>query len=258
MNIIEVNARLDKLAEEQKGSFSLEENKLKTIEGISGIIHGISRNNRMEIAKNIGLTYMSLYFGKDTVEELDLNKLFSGVFKDGLKLNQDVEFRESVEINFSNTSFAICNLESFTELLMHDGYNFHFCFGVISSMLSVATLFNIDFVEAIKNCIEWSELIPIKHQEGRYGVYNLNDEVPEGEIISIIFDDKCIKEFTMSEYDDYEPLTFGGVLKRAKQGGYKEGRITVLIEDYRNGYVFNFGNYDNEKFYQVGTTQGFV
>lgn len=258
MNIIEVNARLDKLSEEQKGSFNLEENKLQTIEGISGIIHGISRNNRMEISQNIGLTYMSLYFGKDTVEALDLNKLFSGVFKEGLELNQDVKFRESVEINFSNTSFAICNLESLMKFFMHDGYDFHFCFGVISLMLSVSTLFNIDFVEAIKSCVELSELIPIKHQDGRYGVYNLNDEVPDGAIISIIFDDKCIKEFIMGEYDDYEPLTFGGVLERAKQGGYKKGRITVLIENYRNGYVFNFGNYDNKKFYQVGTTQGFV
>lgn len=258
MNIIEVNARLDKLAEEQKGSFNLEENKLRTIEGISGIIHGISRNNRLEMFQNIGLTYTSLYFGKDTVEELDLNKLFSGVFKEGLEHNQDVAFREGLEINFSNTSFAICSLESLMKLFMQDGYDFHFCFGVISSMLSVSTLFNIDFVEAIKSCIEWSELIPVKHQDGRYGVYNLNDEVPDGEIISIIFDDKCIKEFIIGEYDDYEPLTFGDVLKRAKQGGYKEDVITVLVENYRNGYVFKFGNYDTEKFYQVGTTQGFV
>ena len=153
MNIFKVNARLDKLAEEQKGRFNLEENKLQTMEGISGIIHGISRNNKMEIFQNIGLTYVSIYFGKDTVEELDLNKLFSGVFKDGLKLNQDIEFRESLEVNFSNTSFAICNLESLMELLMHDGYNFHFCFGIISSMLSVSTFFNIDFVEAIESSL---------------------------------------------------------------------------------------------------------
>lgn len=258
MNIFEVNARLDKLAEEQKGSFNLEENKLQTIEGISGIIYGISRNNKLEIAQNLGLAYMSTYFGKNTVEELDFKKLFSGVFKDALKLNQDIEFRKSLEINFSKTSFAICNLESLIEILVHYGYNFHFCFGLISSMLSVSTLFNIDFVEAVKSCMELSELIPVKYQEGRYGVYNLNDEVPDGEIISIIFGDKCIKEFIVGEYDDYEPLIFEGVLKKAKQGGYKEGVITLIVEDYRNGYVFNFGNLDTEKFHQVGTTQGFV
>lgn len=258
MNIIEVNAKLDKLAEEQKGSFSLEENKLKTIEGISGIIHGISRNNRMEIAKNIGLTYMSLYFGKDTVEELDLNKLFSGVFKDGLKLNQDVEFRESVEINFSNTSFAICNLESFTELLMHDGYNFHFCFGVISSMLSVATLFNIDFVEAIESFMEVPETTNVGKENHGGIFYSLEEKLPDCEVISIVFDDKCVKDFAINVYTESGPWTFNDVLTKAKENGYKEGVITVLLEDYRNGYVFNFGNYDKEKFYHVGITQGFA
>lgn len=258
MKIFEVNAKLESLAEKRKDSFSLEENKLKTIEGISGIIHGISRKDREEIYHNIGLAYTSMYFAKDTVEKLDLNREFSGVFKEELDMNGDPKFRQGLRVNFSNASIAMTNLESLITILVKYGYNFHFCFGLISSMLSLSTLFDIDFVEAIKSFIEFPETTDVKIKKPGGIFYSLEEKLPDCEVISIVFDDKCIKDFAVNTYTESGPWTFNDVLKRAKKNGYTEGVITVLLEDYRNGYVFMFGNYDKEKFYHVGITQGFA
>lgn len=260
MNIFEVNAKLEELAEKKKDSFSLEENKLKTLKGISRLIHGIRKKDKEEIYLNIGLAYTTMFFGKDTVEKLDLDEKFFGVFQEGLEMNGNPEFRKNIETSSTNFSrrFAVCNLESLREVLVHDGYNFHFCFGLVSSMLSVATMFDVDFVHAIEKYIGSLESINAGKKERNSKIFGLEDELPDGDILLIIFDDKCVKKFIEDEYEKFEPWNFQDVLNTAKESGYKEGVITVIVEGCRNGHVYTFGNYDTEKFHQVGTTQGYA
>jgi hypothetical protein len=75
-------------------------------------------------------------------------------------------------------------------------------------------------------------------------------------IAYIIFDNKCIEKIIDAEYD--EPLTLEKVIEIAKIYGYEAGLILLICEYAFNGFVYKYGNYNNGKWYQVGTTCGYA
>lgn len=65
--------------------------------------------------------------------------------------------------------------------------------------------------------------------------------------------------FTLSNYyEDGEMLNFGYVFNKAKENGYKNGTILLILESYLDGKIYRYGNYRDEYWYLVGETRGFA
>lgn len=75
------------------------------------------------------------------------------------------------------------------------------------------------------------------------------------ENIKIIFGNKCINLFNDMERNS---LNLNDCLNKAKENGYVSGTIIVLSESYLEGEVYRYGNYQDDKWYQIGKLEGFT
>ena len=90
----------------------------------------------------------------------------------------------------------------------------------------------------------------------------VDDNTVLWEDVKIIFKDKYINLFNDLE-PDYKNncmkgLTLNDCLKIAKENGYTRGTIMILSESFLNGEVYRYGNYLNNKWYQIGKLAGFA
>jgi len=73
------------------------------------------------------------------------------------------------------------------------------------------------------------------------------------------YDPVKIGVFTMdNDFEHGNALKFGDVLSEAKNQGFNKGVILLILESYLDGKIYRYGNYNDGKWYLVGTMEGFA
>ena len=82
------------------------------------------------------------------------------------------------------------------------------------------------------------------------------------DILTVVFDlrDEDCNSFRIVQDFEYgeEPLSFGDILQKCKDKGYIGGIILVIAENPLSGDIYQYGNYNDDYWYQVGDMKGYA